>query len=86
MSPTRSRVHLVHPGHAILRLKPRRFTKFAAHRLRKLLAAGLAKLSTPTAPRRRSSHLTRGRSFMHDKNNSNSRGKTTGAALDKRLF
>jgi hypothetical protein len=31
------------------------------------------------------SHLTPGRSFMHDKNNSNSRGKTTGAALDKRL-
>ena len=30
-------------------------------------------------------YLTRGRSFMHDKNNSNSRGKTTGAALNKRL-
>ena len=37
------------------------------------------------APKRRSSHLTCGRSFMHDKNNSNSRGKTTGAALDTRL-
>ena len=37
------------------------------------------------APKRRSSHLTRGRSFMHDKHNSNSRGKTTGAALDNRL-
>ena len=84
MSPTRSQVHL---GHAILRLKPRRFTKFAASRLRKSLEADLAKLSAPkTAPKRRSSHLTRGRSFMHDKNNSNSRGKTTGAALDKRLF
>jgi hypothetical protein len=31
------------------------------------------------------SHLTRGRSLMHDKNNSNSRGKTTGAAPDERL-
>ena len=28
----------------------------------------------PEAGARRSSHLTRGRSFMHDKNNSNSRG------------
>ena len=37
------------------------------------------------APKRRSSHLTGGRSFMHDKNNSNSRGKTTEATLDERL-
>ena len=29
--------------------------------------------------------VARGRSFMRDKNNSNSRGKTTGAALHKRL-
>ena len=47
MSPTRSRVHLVHPGHAILRLKPRRFTKFDGSRLRKSLAADSAKLSAP---------------------------------------
>jgi hypothetical protein len=40
-------VHLVHPGHAILPLKPRRFTEFAASRLRKSLAAHLAKLSAP---------------------------------------
>jgi hypothetical protein len=31
------------------------------------------------------SHLTRWRSFMRDKNNSNSRGKTTGPTPDKRL-
>ena len=37
----------MHLGHAILRLKPRRFTKFAASRLRKSLAADLAKLSAP---------------------------------------
>jgi hypothetical protein len=80
-------VHLVHPGQAILPLKLRRFTEFATSRLRKSLAADLAKLSaSKTTPKRRSSHLTRGRSFMHDKNNSNSCGKTTGAALDKRLF
>ena len=37
----------VHLGHAILRLKPRRFTKFDASRLRKSLAADPAKLSAP---------------------------------------
>jgi hypothetical protein len=79
-------VHVVHPGQAILPLKLRRFTEFAASRLRKSLAADLAKLSAPkTSAQKRSSHLTRGQSFMHDKNNSNSRGKTTGAALDKPL-
>jgi hypothetical protein len=40
-------VHLVHPGQAILPLKLRRFTEFAASRLRKSLAADLAKLSAP---------------------------------------
>ncbi|MER9758228.1 LysR family transcriptional regulator [Mesorhizobium sp. M0166] len=40
-------VHLVHAGHAILPLKLRRFTEFAASRLRKSLAADLAKLSAP---------------------------------------
>jgi DNA-binding transcriptional LysR family regulator len=38
-------VHLVHAGQAILPLKLRRFTEFAASRLRKSLAADLAKLS-----------------------------------------
>ena len=80
-------MHLVHPEQAILPLKLRRFTEFAASRLRKSRAADVAKLSAPeTSAERRSSHLTRGLSFMHDKHNSNSRGKTTGAALDKRLF
>jgi hypothetical protein len=40
-------VHLVHPEQAILPLKLRRFTEFAASRLRKSLAADLAKLSAP---------------------------------------
>jgi DNA-binding transcriptional LysR family regulator len=40
-------VHLVHAGQTILPLKLRRFTEFAASRLRKSLAADLAKLSTP---------------------------------------
>ncbi|RAZ88834.1 LysR family transcriptional regulator [Mesorhizobium hawassense] len=40
-------VHLVHAGQAILPLKLRRFTEFAASRLRKSLAADLAKLSAP---------------------------------------
>jgi hypothetical protein len=47
MSPSRSSVHLVYPEQAILPLKLRRFTEFAASRLRKSLAADLAKLSTP---------------------------------------
>jgi hypothetical protein len=70
-------------------LAVRVFTEFAASRPRKSLPADLAKLSEPktSAGRtgRRSSRLIRGRSLMHDKNNSNSRGKTTGAALDRRL-
>jgi DNA-binding transcriptional LysR family regulator len=40
-------VHLVHAGQAILPLKLRRFTEFAASRLRKSLAADLAKLTAP---------------------------------------
>jgi DNA-binding transcriptional LysR family regulator len=40
-------VHLVHAGHAILPLKLRRFTEFAASRLRKSLAADPAKLAPP---------------------------------------
>jgi DNA-binding transcriptional LysR family regulator len=40
-------VRLVHAGQAILPLKLRRFTEFAASRLRKSLAADLAKLSAP---------------------------------------
>ena len=40
-------VHLVHAGQTILPLKLRRFTEFAASRLRKSLAADLAKLSAP---------------------------------------
>ncbi|MBZ9985296.1 MULTISPECIES: LysR family transcriptional regulator [unclassified Mesorhizobium] len=40
-------VHLVHTGQAILPLKLRRFMEFAASRLRKSLAADLAKLSAP---------------------------------------
>jgi DNA-binding transcriptional LysR family regulator len=40
-------VHLVHAGQAILPVKLRRFTEFAASRLRKSLAADLAKLSAP---------------------------------------
>jgi DNA-binding transcriptional LysR family regulator len=40
-------VHLVHAGQAILPLKLRRFMEFAASRLRKSLAADLAKLSAP---------------------------------------
>jgi DNA-binding transcriptional LysR family regulator len=40
-------VHLVHAGQKILPLKLRRFTEFAASRLRKSLAADLAKLSAP---------------------------------------
>ena len=52
MSPTRTRVPLVHPGHAILRLKPRRFPEVAASRLRKSLAADLARLSMPRQRRK----------------------------------
>jgi DNA-binding transcriptional LysR family regulator len=40
-------VHLVHAGQAILPFKLRGFTEFAASRLRKSLAADLAKLSPP---------------------------------------
>ncbi|EFI53252.1 MULTISPECIES: LysR family transcriptional regulator [Afipia] len=40
-------VHLVHTGQAILPLKLRRFMEFAASRLRKSLAADLAKVSAP---------------------------------------
>ncbi len=40
-------VHLMHAGQTILPLKLRRFTEFAASRLRKSLAADLAKLSAP---------------------------------------
>jgi DNA-binding transcriptional LysR family regulator len=40
-------VYLVHPEQAIVPLKLRRFTEFAASRLRKSLAADLAKLSAP---------------------------------------
>jgi hypothetical protein len=40
-------VHLVHAGRAIPSLKLRRFTEFAASRLRKSLTADLAKLSAP---------------------------------------
>jgi hypothetical protein len=40
-------VHLAHPEQAILPLKLRGFTEFAASRLRKSLAADLAKLSPP---------------------------------------
>ena len=40
-------MHPVHPGQAILPLKLRRFTEFAASRLRKSLPADLAKLSAP---------------------------------------
>ncbi|MCA6108337.1 LysR family transcriptional regulator [Bradyrhizobium cenepequi] len=40
-------VHLMHAGQAIPPLKLRRFTEFAASRLRKSLAADLAKLSAP---------------------------------------
>jgi hypothetical protein len=47
INPTRSRVHLVHPGQAILPLKLRRFMEFAASRMRKSLPADLAKLSAP---------------------------------------
>jgi DNA-binding transcriptional LysR family regulator len=45
-------VHLVYAGQTILPLKLRKFTEFAAARLRKSLAADLAKLDT--APRARS--------------------------------
>jgi DNA-binding transcriptional LysR family regulator len=45
--PDPSPVHLVHAGQKILPLKLRRFTEFAASRLRKSLAADLAKLSAP---------------------------------------
>ncbi len=45
--PDPSTVHLVHAGQKILPLKLRRFTEFAASRLRKSLAADLAKLSAP---------------------------------------
>ena len=40
-------VHRVHAGQAILPVKLRRFMEFAASRLRKSLAADLAKLSAP---------------------------------------
>ncbi|MBZ9856357.1 LysR family transcriptional regulator [Mesorhizobium sp. CA13] len=47
-------VHLVHPGQANLPLKLRCFTEFAASRLRKSLAADLAKLSAPkTSPEKK---------------------------------
>jgi DNA-binding transcriptional LysR family regulator len=45
--PDPTPVHLVHAGQKILPLKLRRFTEFAASRLRKSLAADLVKLSAP---------------------------------------
>jgi DNA-binding transcriptional LysR family regulator len=46
-------VHLVHAGHAILPLKLRRFTEFAASRLRKSLAADPAKLAPPRVEKKK---------------------------------
>jgi DNA-binding transcriptional LysR family regulator len=47
-------VHLVHTGQAILPLKLRRFMDFAVSRLRKSLAADLAKVSAPkSGPKRK---------------------------------
>ncbi|HEY4209849.1 MAG TPA: LysR family transcriptional regulator [Steroidobacteraceae bacterium] len=45
--PDPTPVHLVHAGQAMLPLKLRRFMEFAASRLRKSLAADLAKVSSP---------------------------------------
>lgn len=45
--PDPTPVHLVHAGQAMLPLKLRRFMEFAAPRLRKSLAADLAKVSAP---------------------------------------
>jgi DNA-binding transcriptional LysR family regulator len=41
--------HLVHAGQALMPLKMRRFLEFAASRLRKWLAADLAKLDAPAS-------------------------------------
>ncbi|MBZ9894583.1 MULTISPECIES: LysR family transcriptional regulator [unclassified Mesorhizobium] len=51
--PEPTPVHMVHAGLAILPLKLRRFMEFAAPRLRKSLAADLAKVSAPKSSSKR---------------------------------
>jgi DNA-binding transcriptional LysR family regulator len=51
--PDPTPVHMVHAGLAILPLKLRRFMEFAAPRLRKSLAADLAKVSAPKSSSKR---------------------------------
>jgi hypothetical protein len=58
-------VYLVHPEQAILPLKLRRFTEFAASRLRKSPAADVAKLSAPKTSAEKKKSPPHSRAIIH---------------------